>query len=50
MTALPGCGGRAELGLPDCITGPAGRLRFVAQQLAQRWRHRRPQNGLAGEE
>ncbi|MGH3583749.1 MAG: hypothetical protein ACRDUB_19325 [Mycobacterium sp.] len=31
----------AESEVPDCGTGPLGRLRFVARELAALWRHRR---------
>jgi hypothetical protein len=43
MTGSPQCGGPhkrnrcGRMGVPDCTTGPAGRLRFVAHELAQRW-------------
>jgi hypothetical protein len=33
--------GAVERSVPDCTTGPTGRLRFVADELAQLWRHRR---------
>lgn len=36
-----GVGVPVDSGLPDCGTGPLGRLRFVARELAALWRHRR---------
>jgi hypothetical protein len=35
-----------DQGVPDCGTGPLGRLRFVAREFAERWRH----HGGTGEE
>jgi hypothetical protein len=33
--------GSDDLGVPKCGTGPTGRLRFVARELAALWRDRR---------
>ncbi|TPG28133.1 hypothetical protein [Mycolicibacterium hodleri] len=37
----------ADGGVPDCHTGPAGRLRFVITELAALWRDRRRRRGGA---
>jgi hypothetical protein len=39
--------GAVERGVPDCTTGPTGRLRFVADELAQLWRHHRRASSAA---
>jgi|APThiThiocy_cv2_1041547.scaffolds.fasta_scaffold01919_23 hypothetical protein len=39
-----GRAGRFERSVPGCGTGPAGRLRFVAGELAELWRRRPRRN------
>lgn len=40
-----GVGMPVDSGLPDCGTGPLGRLRFVAREIAALWRHHRNTTG-----
>jgi len=39
---------RVERSVPGCDTGPAGRLRFVAGELAELWRHRHRRDSSTG--